>query len=118
MDMVPVKNMLHGSVGRQGWTTDWQGRSGRHYRLHAESLDSFVMREADLYIVAKGNHALWVGSADDLVADPASRVRFRLALDCANQAYRLDAPVDRLAAIWDLEDAMPAALVPTSAQAA
>ncbi|OAM83089.1 hypothetical protein [Devosia elaeis] len=118
MDMVSVGNGVQGAGGRAGWSMDWQGGSGRHYRLHAERLDSFVMREDDLYVVAKGNHVLWVGSAQDLIADPASRVRFRLALDCATQAFRLDAPEDRLAAIWDLEDAMPAAFTSHTAQAA
>lgn len=88
-------------------TASWQGRSGRHYGLVAETLESFSMRETDLYVIAKGNLALWVGSTDDLVADPTSRVRFRLALDCATQVLRLTAPEDRAAARWDLEGAMP-----------
>ncbi|ODT80087.1 MAG: hypothetical protein ABS76_18060 [Pelagibacterium sp. SCN 64-44] len=102
--------------GQKPRMTDWQGRSGRHYLLSGENLDSFVMREADLYLIAKGNHVLWAGSSADLVADPASRARFRLALDCATQVLRLDAPSDRLAAAWDLEDAIPAG--PAVAQAA
>ncbi|KKB07682.1 hypothetical protein VE26_13470 [Devosia chinhatensis] len=97
---------------------DWQGRSGAHYRLFAEGLDSFAMTPDDLYVIAKGSHVLWVGSADDLVADPSSRVRFRLALDCATQVYRLDAPVNHHAASWDLEEAMPTSLATLPAQAA
>lgn len=87
---------------------DWQGRSGRHYALTAENLDSFVMREADLYLIVKGRNVLWVGSSAELVADPASRARFRLALGCATEVLCLAAPEDRLAAIWDLEDSLPA----------
>lgn len=86
---------------------DWQGRSGRHYLLVGEYLDTFVMREADLYLIAKGSDVLWVGSTGDLVADPASRIRFRRALNGANRAFRLDAPADRQAAAWDLEGATP-----------
>ncbi len=87
---------------------DWQGRSGRHYLLVGEYLDTFVMREADLYLIASGSDVVWVGSTADLVADPASRIRFRMALKGANQAFRLDAPADKLAAAWDLEGATPA----------
>ncbi len=89
---------------------DWQGRSGRHYLLAGEYLHTFTMRESDLYIIASGSQVLWVGSSSDLVADPNSRRRFRLALDGASQAFRLDAPEDRFAATWDLEGASPAAL--------
>lgn len=86
----------------------WQGRSGRLYGLMAESLDSFAMAEADLYVIAKGSHVLWVGSTEELVSDPMSRARFRLALDCATQVLRLPTPEGRLSALWDLETAVPA----------
>lgn len=105
---MPVNIPISAHATPLGWTMDWQGRSGLRYRLAKEQLDSFVMHDADLYVVAKGSNVLWVGSADDLVADPASRARFRLALTCANAAFRLDAPSDRNAAIWDLESAIPA----------
>ena len=94
----------------------WLGRSGRRYDLLAEDLERFAMGEADLYVIAKGGLPLWVGSTDELVADPMSRTRFRLALDCATEVLRLPAPVDRLSAIWDLENAVPAGSV--TAQAA
>lgn len=97
--------------------THWQGRSGRHFDLVGESLDHFSMTEADLYLLAQGSHTLWVGTLAELVADPASRSRFRLALTCADRVFHLPAPMDpaeRLRLIWDLEGAEPA----RSAQAA
>ena len=90
----------------------WQGRSGHVYGLVTENLSSFAMDEAGLYLVAKGSHVLWVGSADDLVADPMSRSRFRLALDLGDRAFRLAAPppeTERWTTIWDLEGAEPRA---------
>lgn len=98
---------LPASTSRCG-LVDWQGRSGRHYPLAREYLDTFVMREADLYVIARDSDVLWVGSSGDLVADPASRIRFRRALRGANLAFRLDAPADIQAAAWDLEGAHPA----------
>jgi hypothetical protein len=88
----------------------WQGRSGHIYGLISENLSSFAMDEAALYVVAKGSHVLWVGSAADLVADPMSRNRFRLALDLGDRAFRLAATppeTERWATIWDLEGAEP-----------
>lgn len=88
-------------------TVFWQGRSGQRYELTSENLERFAMRDTDLYVIAKGELPLWVGSTQDLVADPMSRTRCRLALDCATQVLRLPAPHDRMAAIWDLEGAEP-----------
>ena len=88
----------------------WMGRSGRAYGLVGESLDRFSMTETDLYVIAKGGHALWVGSTVDLVGDPVSRSRFRLALDCADRVLGLVSPgaeSERLSTIWDLEGAEP-----------
>lgn len=98
---------MHG-IGRP---SHWQGRSGRAYDLIGENLDKFAMGEASLYVIAKGSHVLWVGSTDELVSDPMSRSRFRLALDCADRAFRLDttSPAERLTTIWDLEGAEPVA---------
>ena len=89
---------------------NWMGRSGRAYGLVGESLDQFSMTEGDLYLIAKGGNALWVGSTADLVGDPLSRSRFRLALDCADRVLRLVTPgadSERLSTIWDLEGAEP-----------
>ena len=104
---------VDGSKVRQA---QWLGRSGKHYDLLVESLDHFSMTASDLYVVAKGGLPLWVGSTDELVADPMSRTRCRLALDCATEVLRLPAPADRLSAIWDLEGAAP--LMDRPAQAA
>jgi hypothetical protein len=68
------------------------------------------MSDAELYLIAKGSHVLWVGSTDELVGDPMSRSRFRLALDCADRVFRLLSPgaaAERLSTIWDLEGAEP-----------
>lgn len=95
------------TFGRQ---SSWQGRSGRAYGLVSENPEHFAMSDADLYLVAKGNHVLWVGSTGELVSDPMSRTRFRLALDCADRVFRLSTPgaaAERLSTIWDLEGAEP-----------
>lgn len=69
------------------------------------------MDDTELYVVAKGTNILWVGATEDLVSEPMSRARFRLALDCADRVYRLpeDVQDNRLATILDLEGAAPAA---------
>ena len=98
--------VIHG-FGRQ---SNWLGRSGRAYDLVSENLDRFAMADAELYLIAKGNHVLWVGSTGELVGDPMSRSRFRLALDCADRVFRLLTPgtaAERLSTIWDLEGAEP-----------
>ena len=94
-----------------GRSSNWLGRSGRAYGLVSENLDRFAMADTDLYLIAKGNHVLWVGSTSELVSDPMSRTRFRLALDCATNVFRLLTPgaaTERLTTIWDLEGAEPA----------
>jgi hypothetical protein len=99
--------LIHG-FGRM---SNWLGRSGQAYNLVSESLDRFAMADADLYLIAKGSHVLWVGSTGELVGDPMSRSRFRLALDCADRVFRLLTPgtaAERLTTIWDLEGAAPA----------
>jgi len=98
--------LIHGF----GRLSNWLGRSGRSYDLVSESLERFAMADADLYLVAKGSHVLWVGSTGELVGDPMSRTRFRLALDCADRVFRVLTPgaaAERLTTIWDLEGAEP-----------
>lgn len=88
----------------------WQGRSGSVYGVVSENLQHFAMGDAELYLIAKGTHVLWVGSTAELVNDPMSRSRFRLALDCADRVFRLLSPgaaAERLSTIWDLEGAAP-----------
>ena len=94
-----------------GRTSNWLGRSGRAYCMVSENLEHFALGDADLHLLAKGSHVLWVGSTSDLVGDPMSRTRFRLALDCADRVFRALAPgaaAERLTTIWDLEGAEPA----------
>jgi hypothetical protein len=97
------------NFGRQ---SHWQGRSGRAYDLASENFEHFSMNDAELYLIAKGGHVLWVGSTSELVCDHVSRSRFRLALDCADRVFRLLTPgadAERLSTIWDLEGAEPLA---------
>jgi hypothetical protein len=101
------KVLVHGF----GRLSSWLGRSGQSYGLVSENLERFAMTETDLYLIAKGNHVLWVGSTGELVGDPVSRSRFRLALDCATNVFRLLTPgaaAERLTTIWDLEGGEPA----------
>ena len=77
------------------------------------------MQDSALYVVAKGTNILWVGATEELVSEPMSRARFRLALDCADRVFRLPEGSlgdNRLATILDLEGAAPA--TEPSAQAA
>ena len=99
----------------------WQGRSGRSYDLVSENLEHFAMGDAELYLIAKGSHVLWVGSTGELVTDPLSRSRFRLALDCADRVFRLLTPgavAERMSTIWDLEGAEPSAPLPLGERSA
>ena len=103
---VSNKVILHG-FGRQ---STWQGRSGRPYSLISENLDQFRLGDDDLFVLSKGNHVLWVGATGELVSDPMSRTRFRLALDCADRVFRVLSSghlSERLSTIWDLEGAEP-----------
>ena len=106
----------HYTASAKGVVGQWRGRSGRCYGMIRQKLESFSMDGAELYLITKGGNALWVGSTDDLVSDPTSRVQFRLALDCGTDVFRLDAPEDRAAARWDIEGG-EAVIAPT-AQAA
>lgn len=88
----------------------WRGRSGRHYTLRAARLDDFALRNNGLYLVARGSLVLWAGSSDDVINDADSRARFRLALDCADRVFEVEAGADhveRMTAVWDLEGAEP-----------
>jgi hypothetical protein len=103
--------MVGSLLASQARVISWRGRSGRSYALRPEELASFVLQDRALHLVAKGNFVLWVGSAGDVISDHASRARFRLALTCADRAFRLDGgdDVERMTTIWDLEGAAPAA---------
>ena len=90
--------------------TSWRGRSGQTYGLRLLSFNNFVLEPDVLYLIAKGSNALWVGSDEDVIADHASRARFRLALGCADRVFRVEtdaSDVERMTTIWDLEGAEP-----------
>jgi hypothetical protein len=96
----------------------WRGRSGRHYGMEPVSLDRFILNTGELYLVALREIVLWVGSAEDLIADYQSRSRFRLAMDCADRVLRIDVvtdEVERATIIWDLEGGEPLAEISASA---
>jgi hypothetical protein len=89
---------------------NWRGRSGRFYALTPERLDSFALTTSGLYMLARGTVPVWVGSAHDVINDAPSRARFRLALEAADRAFRVDVEDDelsRMTTVWDLEGAEP-----------
>ncbi|HVY51109.1 MAG TPA: hypothetical protein VHA07_06055 [Devosia sp.] len=89
---------------------NWRGRSGRFYALAPERLETFVLARDRLYLLARGSLPVWVGSADDVIHDAASRARFRLALAAADRAFAVEAGADdlvRATTVWDLEGAEP-----------
>lgn len=90
----------------------WRGRSGRLYDMEPVSLDRFILNTGELYLIALREIVLWVGSAEDLIADYQSRSRFRLAMDCADRVFRVDVTADeveRATIGWDLEGGEPQA---------
>lgn len=89
---------------------NWRGRSGRYYALSPERLEDFMLRGTELYLIARGTLVLWAGSSTDVIADPQSRARFRLALAAADRVFHVEAPeddIERMTIIWDLEGATP-----------
>ncbi len=107
--MVPVfdRDVMPEGMARP---VNWRGRSGRYYALAPRRLEDFSFSGDELFLIALGPMVLWVGAAADLVADPVSRARFRLAMDCADRVFQVDAradEVERLTIIWDLEAAEP-----------
>lgn len=84
----------------------WTGRSGRRYTMTREGDDMAAMASARLYLVAVGGVIRWAGTAGDLIADHASRARFRRASAKGAQLLSMPAPEDELARmtlVWDLE---------------
>ena len=89
---------------------NWRGRSGRFYALEPLRLQDFSFAGDELYLIALGHHVLWVGGSADLIEDAVSRARFRLAMDCADRVFHVEASpdaVERLTVVWDLEGAEP-----------
>lgn len=85
---------------------NWRGQSGRYYPLVEEQLDSFALEGDDLYLVAKGTKASWIGTALDIIGDQASRAQFREAMITASSVLRFQAPeddVERMRMICDIE---------------
>lgn len=90
----------------------WIGASGQRYVFTAEPLESFVLTDGYLYLLAEGAKVLWVGAARNLVDEQASRARFRDAIARGAAVYRMREPKDDLACmttIWDLETGRDAA---------
>jgi hypothetical protein len=84
----------------------WTGRSGRRYVLTAVELDGFALHEGQLYALASDGTIRWAGTSEDIIADHASRARFREALDAHSSIMTITAPTDELARmtlVWDLE---------------
>jgi hypothetical protein len=107
--MVPVldKRLSQPSFVR---AVNWRGRSGRFYALSPEPLEDFILRNNELYLIARGTLVLWAGSSEDVISDPQSRARFRLALTCADRVFHVEAgddDVERMTVVWDLEGAIP-----------
>ena len=107
--MVPVfdRDVMGQGMARP---VNCRGRTGRYDALAPERLDDFSFLGDELYLIALGPMVLWVGAAADLVSDPVSRARFRLAMDCADRVFQVDAradEVERMTIVWDLEAAEP-----------
>lgn len=84
----------------------WTGRSGRRYVLTAVELDGFALHDGQLYALAYDGTIRWAGTSEDIIADHASRARFRAALGEHTTVMTLPAPADELARmtlVWDLE---------------
>lgn len=89
---------------------NWRGRSGRSYALTTERLDSFDLMTPGLHMLARGTVPMWVGSGSDVINDPQSRSRFRLALEASDRAFLVAGEADelsRMTTVWDLEGAEP-----------
>jgi hypothetical protein len=107
--MLPVldKRLSQPSFSRP---VNWRGRSGRFYALSPERLDDFSLKDDELYLIARGSFVLWAGSSTDVISDPQSRSRFRLALATADRVFHVDSgadDVERMTIVWDLEGAIP-----------
>ncbi|HQZ12681.1 MAG TPA: hypothetical protein PK286_07310 [Devosia sp.] len=89
---------------------NWRGRSGRFYALSPVRLADFSLEDNELYLIARGSFVLWAGSGSDVISDPQSRSRFRLALAAADRVFHVDSgasDVERMTTVWDLEAATP-----------
>ncbi len=83
----------------------WIGQSGRRYRLVPVSFSGFQLRDGEVHVLVAGSDALWAGSAGDVVADPLSRSRFRVAINRDVAVYRLEPTPEedmRVMIAWDI----------------
>jgi hypothetical protein len=107
--MVPVldRRVSQPSFSRPA---NWRGRSGKYYALTPIRLADFMLEENELYLIARGSVVLWAGASADVISDPQSRSRFRLALATADRAFHVEAgsdDVERMTIVWDLEGGLP-----------
>ena len=87
---------------------NWRGHSGHNYSLSEESLENFYLEGDDLYVLASGENACWVGTANDIIENAVSRARFRNALKASSSVFRLNSgaldDLKRITTAWDLEN--------------
>ncbi|MCF6302942.1 MAG: hypothetical protein L3J13_07045 [Devosiaceae bacterium] len=81
--------------GFQNDFTNWRGHSGKCHSLIEVCVDNFFLTDAHLYMLVANERAIWIGSANDLIDDSASRAQFRQGIKLATAAYKLEAPVDQ-----------------------
>lgn len=92
--------------GAEGAAVLWTGRSGRRYMMTHVLGEGIALVPAQFYALAEDGVIRWAGTAEDLIADQASRARFRRSAANGAQMLSLSAPLDELARmtlIWDLE---------------
>jgi hypothetical protein len=99
------------SLGMAG-SVEWTGRSGRHYWLLPSTPSDLHVADDSICLLTAmtegGEKVVWSGTAQTLIAEPASRNLFRAALKRAATGYSMRAPsdeVDRMTILWDLESA-------------
>ena len=91
---------------------NWRGKSGRHYTLLSDDLDTFQLDDSRLYVLGAGDVALWVGTAEDVIESCERRTAFKAALKICSSVLRYDEPLDeyeRMATAWDVENGHMAA---------
>lgn len=84
----------------------WTGRSGRRYLMARVTSDRARMAAAQFYALVEHGVIRWAGTAEDLIADPMSRQRFRKVSAAGAQMLSMAAPDEPIAIMtltWDLE---------------
>ncbi len=88
----------------------WTGQSGRLYSLTPVLNALGALAEGFIYVLEASGVIGWAGTADDLIADPQSRARFRQAQGAGARLLSLPAPHEPAAIMtlaWDLEGGFP-----------